>query len=71
MHEAYLDSLILFCKAFPKHRFEILEIIIENLAYFDTELLIGDTYSNRHFPEVTLPINLGLKNKITSSKCSE
>ena len=50
MHETYLDSLIIFCKTFPKHRFDLLEIIIENLASFDTELLIGDNYTNKHFP---------------------
>jgi hypothetical protein len=36
-------------KSFPEMRFELLEIIIENLAYFDTELLFGENFSHRHF----------------------
>jgi phosphate starvation-inducible membrane PsiE len=59
MHEAYFDSVIIFIKAFPKYRFELLEIIIENLVYFDTEILIGDTYSSQHFPDVIFFIYLG------------
>jgi hypothetical protein len=61
MHQAYMDSLIRFCKAYPRFRFEILEIIIENLAYFDTELLLGENFSNKHFPEVLFVANLRIK----------
>lgn len=49
MHVTYMESLISLAKSFPELRFELLEIMIENLADFDTELLIGESFAHRHF----------------------
>ena len=41
-HIAYIESLLMLTEKLPQHRFDILEIIIENLAYFDTEMRLGE-----------------------------
>ena len=50
-HTAYLDSLLALTMKLPTYRFEILEIIIQNLTYFDTEMQVGEEYTNHFSPE--------------------
>lgn len=50
IHSLYLANLLDLAKHFPKHRTDLLEIAIENLVKFDTEILTGDDQVHRPFP---------------------
>lgn len=50
-HIAYIESLLKLTENIPQHRFDILEIIIENLAYFDTEMRLGEEFARAFEPE--------------------
>ena len=42
IHTFYIRNLLQLCFAIPKHRVDLLEIILENLVKFDTEVVQGD-----------------------------
>ena len=41
-HQLYLRNMIELCKNFKSYRTDLLEIIVENLANFDTEIIAAD-----------------------------
>jgi hypothetical protein len=53
-HLLYLNSMVYLCKTFLKYRTDFLEIIIENLVNFDTEVTLGDEWVHVPFPEVKI-----------------
>jgi len=42
MHQLFLEGVLDLGEQFKDYRTDLLEIIIENLASFDTEVLVGD-----------------------------
>lgn len=42
--------MIELCKTFKSFRTDFLEIVVENLANFDTELVAGDEWVHKPFP---------------------
>lgn len=54
-HVLYLDCMLQLCGQFKDYRMDFLEIIIENLVNFDTELVLADDWVHRPFPEVLPP----------------
>lgn len=52
IHESYLSSILLLSKQYENYRTDLLEIVIENLVHFDTELVLADEWVHRPFPEV-------------------
>lgn len=54
-HTLYLGCMLTLCAQFKDYRMDFLEIIIENLVNFDTELVLADEWVHRPFPEVPPP----------------
>lgn len=52
MHLLYLENMLQLCSQFREYRMDFLEIVIENLVNFDTELVLADEWVHRPFPEV-------------------
>lgn len=50
LHQLYLRNLIELCKSFRTYRTDLLEIIVENLANFDTEVVAADQWVHKPFP---------------------
>lgn len=50
-HISYQKSMFELADKIPKHRIDFLEIVIENLAYFDTEMILGEEFINDFEPE--------------------
>lgn len=50
IHSFYLGNLLQLAISFPHFRTDFLEIIVENLAKIDTEVLSGDDWVHRPFP---------------------
>ena len=51
-HARYLDCMLQLCAQFSDYRMDFLEIVIESLVHFDTELVLADDWVHRPFPEV-------------------
>ena len=54
-HMLYLNNMLRLCRELKDYRMDFLEIIIENLVNFDTELVLADEWVHKPFPEVILP----------------
>lgn len=50
IHSFYLENMLQICKSLPHLRTDCLEIIIENMTKFDTEIISGDDLVHRPFP---------------------
>lgn len=50
MHSLYLGNLIELCREFKGFRADFLEIVVENLAKIDTEVVGGDEWVHKPFP---------------------
>jgi len=42
MHKQYLEALLYLAREAPGYRTDLLELVMENLVLFDTELVGGD-----------------------------
>jgi hypothetical protein len=49
-HLLYLTNMIQLARSIKNYRTDFLEIIVENLANFDTELVLGDEWVHKPFP---------------------
>ena len=65
-HQLYMEGLVKLSEEYPGFRTDCLEMMVESLAQFDTEVVAGDEWVHRPFPEVGLtPL------RTTKSPCCE
>ena len=53
MHQLYMEGLMKLGRAVPERRTDMLEMVVESLVKFDTEVVGGDQWVHQPYPDVT------------------
>ena len=56
MHQLYIEGLMRLGTAAPERRTDMLEMVVESLVKFDTEVVGGDQWVHQPYPDVSLPL---------------
>lgn len=52
MHQLYIEGLMKLGTVAPERRTDMLEMVVESLVKFDTEVVFGDQWVHQPYPDV-------------------